>query len=191
VSIRETLEVAPEQMIVASTGEVVDVQRVLVRTAVDMDFDKVWVAQLALAVELVGGAAVKVLTTLIKTRNAENMVILSQREISEKADVDKSTVNRTIRLLIDKGIVAQIRGGVYQLSPGMIWRGTHDHRMRVLVEYQREIAPPDAITAAEWADREVEDAQRRLEIAQRRRDATRRAASPSAARSPDQPRTGR
>jgi len=191
MAIRETLEVASEQVIVAATGEVLDVQRVFVKTAVDMDFDKIWVAQLALAVELVGGAAVKVLTTLIKTRNAENMVILSQREIAEAAGVDKNTVSRTMKLLTEKGIVVQIRGGVYQLSPGLIWRGTHDHRMRVLVEYEREVAPPDPITAAEWAEREVEDAQRRLVIAQRRLAASRRVSSPSAARSPDQPRTGR
>lgn len=165
---REYLDIAPERMIVESTGEVVDVQRVIVTTPTDCDFDKIWVAQLALAVELVGGAAVRVLTQLIKSRNCDNLVILSQREIAEAAGVDKATVNRTIKLLIGKRIVVQIRGGVYQLSPGMIWRGTHDKRMRVLVEYEREIAPIDPLTEAEWAEREVADAQRRLDAAQRR-----------------------
>jgi len=168
------LDIAPEQMIVASTGEVVDVQRVLVRTSNDVDFDKIWITQLALAIEIIGGASVKVLTTLIKSRSADNMVILSQREIAEAAGVDKNTVNRTLKLLVEKKIVVQIRAGVYQLSPGVIWRGTHDSRMRVLVEYQREIAPPDPLCAEDWAEREVADAQRRLADAQRRLTVARR-----------------
>jgi hypothetical protein len=189
MTIRQTLSVVPERIVIESTGEVIDAQRVIVRTETDRDFDKIWVAQIALAIELVGGASVKVLTDLMKHRNADNVVIKSQREIAESAGVDKATVNRTLKLLIEKELVVQIRGGVYQLSPGMIWRGTHDSRMRVLVDYQRSVSPPDPINAEEWAEREVADAQRRLEAAQRRL-ATARRDSTTSQQSPPPERLG-
>lgn len=187
MAIRETLEVAPEQLVIASTGEVIDVQRVIVNAPTDVDFEKVWIAQIALAMELVGGAAIKVLSVLIRTRNAENLIIKTQRELAETAGVDKNTVQRTLKALIDKGIVAQIRGGVYQLSPGLIWRGTHERRMRVLVDYQRTVEPPDPLTAEEWAEREVNDAQRRLQIAQKRLADARRDSSPTTISLPRSP----
>ncbi len=187
MSVRETLEVMPEQLVVQSTGEVIDVQRVIMRMPTDVDFDKIWIAQLALAIELIGGASVKVLTTLMKTRNSENIIIKTQREIAEAAQVDKATVNRTLKILIERKLVVQIRGGVYQLSPGVIWRGTHDNRMRVLVDYQRELAPPSPISDEEWAERELSDAQRRLMIAQRRLEVARQKTTPPPVQTPPLP----
>jgi len=187
VSVRETLDIMPEQLVVPATGEVIDVQRVIMRVPTDVDFDKIWIAQLALAIELIGGASVKVLTTLMKTRNSENIIIKTQREIAEAANVDKATVNRTLKILIEKKLVIQIRGGVYQLSPGVIWRGTHDNRMRVLVDYQRELTPPSPISDEEWAERELSDAQRRLAIAQRRLEAARQKTTPPPTQAPPLP----
>lgn len=187
MSVRETLDIMPEQLVVPATGEVIDVQRVIMRVPTDVDFDKIWIAQLALAIELIGGASVKVLTTLMKTRNSENIIIKTQREIAEAANVDKATVNRTLKILIEKKLVIQIRGGVYQLSPGVIWRGTHDNRMRVLVDYQRELTPPSPISDEEWAERELSDAQRRLAIAQRRLEAARQKTTPPPTQAPPLP----
>lgn len=188
MKIEEKLVIEDDQVFVSSTGEQVKVKRLVMRGPSDMDFDKVWILHLADALDLLGGVPIKILTHLIKSRNADNLIIATHKRIAEDLGCDRVTVSKTITALYGAKAITKVSSGVYRLNPALIWRGSHDHRMRVLLEYHRDL-PENALDnpAAEHAlaAREVADAERTLAAARRRLESAQREAHPSPSPTPE------
>jgi DNA-binding Lrp family transcriptional regulator len=67
------------------------------------------------------------------------MVTKTLREIAKETGISYPTVSETIQILERNGLITRKTGIIY-LSPNMIFKGTHDNRMRVMFEYRQVAA---------------------------------------------------
>ena len=91
--------IAVQEYINKETGEVVPMQVVSVEDR-DFNFHKMWLQNFILATSEIRNAKMDLVFWLIDQVNKENQIILTQREISEKANVSLSTVQRTMQVLL-------------------------------------------------------------------------------------------
>lgn len=119
------------------TGEIIETNEIDMR-GTDINFEKVWVAHILMALEEIGNKKMKVLEVLIRNRDAENKIVLTQRKIAELSKSSLVTVSVTMRALLKAKFIIQIAPGVYQISPNVIFKGSHNRRMYVLLKYQQE-----------------------------------------------------
>lgn len=124
------------------TGEVEEFAVMRVQQA-DWNFEKIWLFRLLEALNLTGSAKVKVLTWMLDNRDQENRIIATQKRIAEGADVSQRTVNGLIREMMEEGLLSSIQSGVYRLDPDLIWRGSSNSRMNILMQFEKELPNDD------------------------------------------------
>lgn len=134
---RKVRVVGNEQWVNADTGEVKDVQKIEIEDA-DFNFDKVWLTHLAYAIDLISNQKIKVLMTLWKLKNYENKITISQPDLARQANVSLQTVNRTMRALIEAGFVQMVYPTVYRINPNIVFKGSFNNRLAVLIQYKKE-----------------------------------------------------
>lgn len=117
------------------TGEVIETDEIDTR-GTDINFEKVWVAHILMALEEIGNKKMKVLETLINNRDGENKVVLTQRKIAELSKASLVTVSTTMKALIKANFIKRLASGVYQISPNVMFKGSHNRRMYILLKYQ-------------------------------------------------------
>ncbi|WP_373845687.1 replication/maintenance protein RepL, partial [Clostridium sp.] len=59
---------------------------------------------------------IKVLKFLIENRNKENLIIMTQKEISQKCNVGSQTVARTVKTLQNAKFLIRIINGTYEIK---------------------------------------------------------------------------
>lgn len=73
------------------------------------------------------GQPTAILHFLMSRLNFDNYIALEQKEISDKLNVDKSDVSRSVKKLIDKGIIEKGprlgKSWSYKLNPFYGWKG--------------------------------------------------------------------
>lgn len=120
------------------TGEVIDVQTVYQESS-DTNFEKIWLAHLLIGLEELGNKKIQILSYLFRNRIvSHNMVAKTLQEIATETGISYPTVSETIQILERNKLITRKTGIIY-LAPSMIFRGTHDNRMRILFEF-RQIA---------------------------------------------------
>lgn len=129
--------IAVQEYINKETGEVVPMQVVSVEDR-DFNFHKMWLQNFILATSEIRNAKMDLVFWLIDQVNKENQIILTQREISEKANVSLSTVQRTMQVLLTSSppFLYKINSGAYQINPAIIWKGSHTSRMGQVFQYE-------------------------------------------------------
>jgi len=128
------------RLIDADSGEIIETQ-VIERTVVagDSGFHKVWLGHILELVQEVGNAKMKVLVWLLKQADEQNRLFASMREIAEGSGVGLATVERLMSALTKANVIARAhRYGPWRLNPQVIFQGTHQKRMNVLIKYQDE-----------------------------------------------------
>jgi hypothetical protein len=124
-----------KKFIDVETGEEIEVQTVYQESA-DVNFEKIWLTQLMLGIEKLGNKRTAVFSYLLKNRiRSNNMVPKTLMEIVKDTKVSYPTVFTAIKLLEELDLVTRKVGRIY-LQPGMIYKGTHDNRMRVMYEFR-------------------------------------------------------
>jgi len=116
------------------TGELTEMQVIKLEDR-DFNFDKIWLFHILEALDLVGGGKMKVMTTLLKLKRKDNMVLATQQEISDLSEMSKPIVNQTLKLLISSNFLQKIRNGAYFINPEMLFNGGKNSRLNVLIEY--------------------------------------------------------
>lgn len=102
----------------------------------DINFEKIWIAHVLSALNELGNRKIKILSYLFQKREkSNNAVIKTNREIAKEINVSYTTVAQTLRKLEDAKLITRKIGVIY-LNPKMIFKGTHQNRMRVLHEYR-------------------------------------------------------
>lgn len=139
------VDIGSENLYNRDTGEITQVPKIVVESG-DVNFEKIWLWHLCDAYQLIGNKSVDVLNHLIETRNSENIVLGSQRKLADMCGVSIATFSRVMSVLKEHKIVTMPQQGVYRLSPEMIWKGGHQGRMQVLIEYKNEIAKQPPVT---------------------------------------------
>lgn len=102
----------------------------------DFNFEKIWLSHILESLEVIGNQKIKVLNWLLANKNNENMIIATQRKISEKCGVSYPVVNKTIKALIDTKAISSNQSGVYMLNPDFMFKGHNKKRMNLLLRFQ-------------------------------------------------------
>lgn len=122
------------------TGEVFETQ--VVERAInggDTGFHKVWLGHILELVEEVGNAKMQVLVWLLKNADGQNQILATMREIAEGSGVGIATVQRLMTSLLRANVIVRpTRYGPWRLNPAVIFAGSHQKRMNVLIRYQDE-----------------------------------------------------
>jgi hypothetical protein len=135
-----TLFRGSRRLIDTDSGEIIETQ-VIERTlaAGDSGFHKIWLGHILELVQEVGNAKMQVLVWLLKQADEQNRVFASMREIAAGAGVGVATVERLMGALVKANVIARAhRYGPWRLNPGVIFQGTHQKRMNVLIKYHHE-----------------------------------------------------
>jgi DNA-binding Lrp family transcriptional regulator len=134
-----TLSFGSKKFADIETGEVIDVQTVY-QEATDTNFEKIWLAHILTGLEELGNKKIKILSYLFKNRIiSHNIVPKTLQEIADETGISYPTVSETIHILERNGLITRKTGLIY-LSPGMIFKGTHDNRMRIMFEFRQVAA---------------------------------------------------
>lgn len=125
------------------TGERFEVGHMAV-TEADANFSKIWVANLLMAIEEFSSATMEILFWLVKkteeTRGT-NTIIMTIREIAEETKRSTYSVNRVLKIL-ERNDVIRRKTGVVIVNPEVVYKGTHQGRMNVLMTYRSVENPP-------------------------------------------------
>ncbi len=126
--------VGEQKYINADTGLVENFHVVSIEDR-DANFDKLWLGHILEAINELGNAKMKLLTYLLEKRHAAtNQIIKTQREIAQETGISLDTISRTLKALDQHGIIKR-KTGVLFLNPNVIFKGGHNSRMKVLLDY--------------------------------------------------------
>lgn len=127
--------VGTQTYINAQTGEAEQFQVVSIEDR-DAHFEKLWLGHILEAIDEIGNAKMRILTYLLKERHpATNQIIKTQREIAQETGISRATITDTLKALEEHDIIRR-KTGVLFLNPNVVFKGAHNSRMRVLLEYQ-------------------------------------------------------
>jgi DNA-binding transcriptional ArsR family regulator len=126
-----------QRLVNATTGEIIDAQ-IVVKTAGDAGFHKIWLHQILELVEEAGNAKMRVLMWLLSKADAQNQIWATFNEIAEATDVSRRTVASLMAALRDANVITETRKSVWRLNPEVIFKGDHQKRMAVLIKYRDE-----------------------------------------------------
>jgi len=135
-TIKKMKIIGTEEYVNKATGEIIQTQTVKMESR-DFNFEKLWLVHILDALEAVGNQKIKVMNTLLEMKNQDNMIIATQRMLATKAEVGLNTVNDTLKLLIDTNFIKKIQSGVYMINPDVMFKGTKNNRMNILLEYSK------------------------------------------------------
>lgn len=93
-------------------------------------------AALELLAKTLTGEQFKVLMMLLASLDYENFIQVAQADIAEKLEMQKTNVSRSIKGLIDLGVIIEGpkigRSKTYRLNPQFGWKGTVSNHKKVL-----------------------------------------------------------
>jgi len=113
------------------TGEEMPVQ-IFLQDVKPEYWEKAYAKTLAEYFDLVGDAPTRVLTHILKSKDANNMVYGTVREFAESVGVAKGTISNVMKKLRDHGFIKMIRSGAYMLSPKVIKHGSYTRGAMVM-----------------------------------------------------------
>lgn len=123
-----------EQYINKETGLLEDFEVVSVEDR-DFNFHKVWLESVINSMDLLGNQKTRLAFWIIQHLNKENQLVMTQRQISEKSGISLKTVSVTMKTLLDSNFLRKINGGAYCVNPDVLFKGTRNGRMNVLIQY--------------------------------------------------------
>jgi DNA-binding transcriptional regulator YhcF (GntR family) len=149
--------IGTRQYINAETGELEDFN-VISEEDQDFNFDKFWITQIMFAIDEFGSQKMKILLYLITIRErANNTVLKTVSEIAKETKINKNTIVATLKIL-EKHKIIRRKTGVIFISPDVIFKGGHNKRMNVLIQYravsqnEQEEAEPKQLNSAPASD---------------------------------------
>lgn len=116
------------------TGQVEDFQVIQMEDR-DFNFHKLWLGHIITSLDMIGNEKIKVLTYMLESANQDNVILGTQRGIAQAVGVSVPTVNATIKSLLESNLIKMLQQGVYVLNPDIIFKGGHNKRMNVLLQY--------------------------------------------------------
>ncbi len=127
--------IGTRQYINAETNEIEDFN-VISQEDQDFNFDKFQITQIMFAIEEFGSKKMKLLLYLITIRErANNTVLKTISEMAAETKINKNTIVSTLKIL-EKHKIVRRKTGVIFISPDVIFKGGHNKRMNVLLQYR-------------------------------------------------------
>ena len=128
--------VGSQQYINQQTGELQDMQVISIEDR-DFNFTKIWMQNIINSIDLIGNQKTRLAFWIIDHLNRDNQLIMPLRVIAEKSGVSLDTVNKTMKALQQANFLRKQQAGVYVVNPDMLYKGTHNNRMRILLDYTK------------------------------------------------------
>lgn len=127
-----------EVFINKKTGEEIKAQTIVKR--LDRNgFEITYLAYLFELFDILGNKKMKVFNYILKHKNADNQLIITTRELAEKAGVALSTAHETIKILQEKGLI-RCRTGSLMVIPKIAHRGSKNREENLMIKF-REFQP--------------------------------------------------
>ncbi|MBN3852802.1 hypothetical protein G3N59_05345 [Paraburkholderia sp. Ac-20340] len=126
------------------TGEILDAQVVL-KTAGDVGFHKIWLHEILSLVDEVGNSKMQVLMWLLSNADSQNRIIATQKEIADATKTSLKTVQRLMHSLAAANVINEVRRTIWRLNPDVIFKGDHNQRTAILIKYRNEADLPDPL----------------------------------------------
>lgn len=117
-----------------TTNEVEDFQ-VVNKEVRDFNFHKIWLEHVLTTFDIIGNQKTKIALYIIDNLNSDNQFIGTVKNIAEKMNCSPETVRQTLNALLENDFLRKIQNGVYMVNPNMIFKGSHNGRMNVLIRY--------------------------------------------------------
>lgn len=124
-----------QEYVNSATGEVEDFQVMKIEER-DFNFHKVWLGHIINSLDLIGNQKTKLAFWIIDNLDRENKLTMTYRQIAEKSGISLETVRLTMTSLIESNFIERINQGAYRVNPNVVFKGTRNNRMNVLIQYQ-------------------------------------------------------
>ncbi|MGS0639431.1 replication/maintenance protein RepL, partial [Citrobacter sp. VF227] len=147
--------ISHRKLLDTETGEVVEVGHVELQGR-DANFEKIWLGHIIDAIDEIGSKKIEVLMWLFRNRNAENIVIATNKEIAEEIGVSYDTVATTMSALTKHDIIKRGVGHV-RINPNVIFKGAYQQRMSILLTYAKAGEPKVEVNKAQSADQKIDE----------------------------------
>lgn len=131
---KKQIVIGKQQFINSSTGEVEEFN-VINSYDTDFNFEKIWLSHILDSLEVIGNQKIKVLNWILANKTADNLIIATQRAISDSSGVSYPVVNQTLKALITSKALAKKQDGVYMLNPDFMFKGSGKKRMNLLLKF--------------------------------------------------------
>lgn len=130
----KTTIVGKETYLNQATGELVEMDVIESRGG-DFNFNKIWFSHILQALDCLGSKKINVVTWFLENKDNKNRIIGTQRKIAESCNVSLQTVTKVIKILTEADVIRMEQQGVYMLSPNVVFKGSNQQRMNVLIKY--------------------------------------------------------
>lgn len=134
---KKTKVVGKQAYINPITGELVEMYVSTIEER-DCNFEKIWLGHIAQALDIIGNKKMKVVTYIMQNRTNDNLFTKTQMEIEQESGVSRKTVHKTLKALQEADFTAKIHSGLYRVNPDVIFKGTRNNRMNILLMYKDE-----------------------------------------------------
>lgn len=147
--------IGKEEYINTSTGEVQEMSVILVEER-DFNFHKIWLEHIIRSIELIGSQKTKLAFWIIDHLDYENKLVYTYEQIRKETKMSLDTIRRTMQLLIDSDFLKKKHSGCYIVNPNIVYKGSHQNRMNILIQYRdmkaEKIKKAEEKNAAECSD---------------------------------------
>lgn len=127
--------IGKQQYINTETGQIESFNIISQRSG-DFNFEKIWIGHLLEALNALGNKKVIVLQWIFKNKDNNNQIIGTHRYIAETCGVSLPVVTETFKLLMNINAIKKVQNGVYLLSPDILFKGSGEKRMNILLKYE-------------------------------------------------------
>lgn len=136
VTTKKVKVVGKTEYIRKDTGEIEEMQVISVEER-DFNFHKLWLRNILTTVDLIGNQKMKLAFWIIEHLDYENKLIYSYEQMAKETGISLDTVKRTMKALMECNFLKKKFGGCYIVNPDMLYKGSHQTRMNVLIQYHR------------------------------------------------------
>lgn len=118
-----TLYQGQDEWVNTRTGQTVKADQIITKTE-RQGFEITYLMYFFNLFNELGGQKYKVVEYILKNKDANNALIITQRELSKKAEVSINTVTEAIRILREAGLI-ETRTGAIMINPKLSHRGSN------------------------------------------------------------------
>lgn len=116
-----TIYQGTDEWVNTRTGQVVEANQLLTKTE-RQGFEITYLMYFFNLFNELGGQKYKVVEYILKNKDNNNILIITQRELAKKCKVGLQTVNHTVKILKEAGLI-QTKTGAIMLHPKISHRG--------------------------------------------------------------------
>ena len=118
-----------------TTGEVEDFE-VIEKEDRDFNFHKLWLGHILQSIDLIGNQKTKLAFWIIEHLDKENKLVYTYDQIQKETGMSRDTIAKTMKALVESNFLEKKHSGCYIVNPDVIWKGTRNGRMNVLIRYK-------------------------------------------------------